>query len=143
MFGLQTEGKSDFQIIVVWEFFWFWRLKNISYWWFIEKLRNKLTLRTMINLMVDIQKTWENYVVDTTHLLLQLHWSVVPLTFCIHGFCIWGFSQLQIENIWGGKKIPESSKKQNFKLCARNYLHTIYIVFTLFACHLHCITYHE
>ena len=53
---------------------------------------------------------------------------LIQLAFCIHGFCICGFNQPQIENI--KKKIQESSKKQNLNLpCTGNYLHSIYIVF--------------
>ena len=37
-----------------------------------------------------------------------------------------------IEHIWGKKKIPEGSKKQNLNLLhTSNYLHRIYIVFTI------------
>ena len=39
------------------------------------------------------------------------------------------FNQQRIENIQVKKKIPESSRKQNF-CCTRNYLHSIYIIFT-------------
>ena len=39
-----------------------------------------------------------------------------------------GFNQLWIGNI-GGKKIPESFKKQNLICHAGNYLHSSYIVF--------------
>ena len=38
-------------------------------------------------------------------------------------------NQLQIENIWGGERVSECSKKQNLNLPhAGNYLHSIYIV---------------
>ena len=44
----------------------------------------------------------------------------------LRGFCIWGFNQLQTENIW--KKIPQSSEKQNLNFqCSGQYLHSIYI----------------
>ena len=46
----------------------------------------------------------------------------------IHRFLIQGLNQLWMEK-YAGKKIPESSKKQNLNLLQTgNYLHSIYIV---------------
>ena len=54
----------------------------------------------------------------------------IQLAICIHGFCIHIYNQQQMGK---KKKNPESSKKQNLNLpCPSNYLHSIYIAFTLY-----------
>lgn len=67
--------------------------------------------------------------------MLSLMWKKkksLELTFgpLKNRFHIWGFNQLQIENIQG-KKNPEKSNKQNlieFSECPSNCLHSLHII---------------
>lgn len=66
--------------------------------------------------------------------MLSLMWKKkksLELTFgpLKNGFHIWGFNQLQIENIQG-KKNPEKSNKQNLSFL--NALATVYTAFILY-----------